>query len=120
MSSLVQPGLYGSINTDEITSNGFYNIKFISESYTLQNNTTIDGRVISAGELVVRAQYLCYMPENTNRYWKQQPLQHNIIVPTRTIIHPRLDVIIIRDVQDIAKNVLAVFKQKNNTKISYY
>ena len=32
-------------------------------------------------------------------------LRQTIIVPTRTIIHPRLDVIIIRYVQDIPKNV---------------
>ena len=32
--------------------------KFISEAYTLQNNTKIYGQVISAGELVVKAQYL--------------------------------------------------------------
>ena len=41
------------------------------------------------------------MQENTNWYWKQQPLQHTIMVPKRTILHPRLDVIIIRYVQDI-------------------
>ena len=45
------------------------------------------------------------MQENTNWYWKQQPLQQTIIVPTRTILHPRLDVITIRYVQDIPKNV---------------
>ena len=45
------------------------------------------------------------MQENTNWYWKQQPLQQTIIVPTRTILHPRLDVIIIRYVQDIPKNL---------------
>ena len=40
----------------------------------LQSNTTIDVQVISDGELVVKAQYLCYMQENTNWYWKHQPL----------------------------------------------
>ena len=77
----------------------------ISEAYTLQNNTTVDGRVIYAGGLVSKAQYLCSMQENTNWYCKQQPLKHNIIVPTRTILHPRLNVIIIRYSQDIPKNV---------------
>ena len=45
------------------------------------------------------------MQENTNWYCKQHSLQQTIIVPTRKIIHPRLDVVIIRDVQDISKNV---------------
>ena len=45
------------------------------------------------------------MQENINWYWKQQPLQHTIVVPTRTILHPCLDVIIIRYLQDIPKNL---------------
>ena len=49
MASLVQSGMYVAINTDDTTKNGFYVIQFISEAYTLQNNTTIDGQVISAG-----------------------------------------------------------------------
>ena len=47
MASLVQSGMYGDINTDKTTKNGFYIIQFISEAYTLQNNTTIDRQVIS-------------------------------------------------------------------------
>ena len=62
MASLIQSGINGSVNTAGNTSNGFYVIQFISESYTLQNNTKIDVQVISAGELVVKAKYLCSMP----------------------------------------------------------
>ena len=98
MASLFQSGMYGAINIDDTTTYELDVIPFISEAYTLQNNTKIDGHVISAGELVVKSQYLCYMKENTNWYWKQQPLQETIIVPTRTILHPRLDVIIITDI----------------------
>ena len=58
MASLVQSGMYGEINTDDTISNGLYVITFFSEAYMLQNNTTIDGKVISASELVVKAQYL--------------------------------------------------------------
>ena len=68
MASLVQLGIYGTFNTSENTTNGLYVVQFISEEYTLQNNTTIDGHVISAGELVVKAKYLCFMQENTNWY----------------------------------------------------
>ena len=59
MASLVQSGMYGAINTDDNKKKKIYVIQFISEAYTLQNNTTIDGQVISAGGLVVKAQYLC-------------------------------------------------------------
>ena len=97
--------MYGDINTDDTTTNRFYVIQFIAEEYMLQNNTTIDGQVISAGELVVREKYLCSMQDNTNWYWKEQPLQQNIIVPTRTIILPILYFITIIYVQDIPKNL---------------
>ena len=56
--SLVQLGMYDTINTDDTTTNRFCVIQFLSEAYTLQNNTTIYGHVIYAGGLVVKAQYL--------------------------------------------------------------
>ena len=116
VASLVQSGMYGAINTDDTTTNGFNMIQFISEAYTLQNDTTIYGQVISAGELVVKSQYLFSMQEKTNWYWKQQPLQQNIMVQTLTIIHVRLDVITIRDVQDIPENVCNRIQTKNPNK----
>ena len=54
------------------------------------------------------------MQENTNWYWKQQPLQYHIIVSTRTAINPRLDVIIIRYVQDTPKNLCSRNKAKKS------
>ena len=58
IASLVQYGKYVTINTSDTTTNIFYVIKFISEAYTLQNNTTIDGKFIYADSLVVKAEYL--------------------------------------------------------------
>ena len=75
--------------------------------------TTIYGQVISSGELAVKAQYLCYTKENTTWYWKQQPLQYNIIFITRIILHPCLDVTTIRYVQDIPNNVCNRIQAKN-------
>ena len=71
MASLVESGKYGSINTTDTTTNGFYVIMFTSEAYTLQDNTKIYGQIITAGELVVKAQYLCSMQLDTNWYWNQ-------------------------------------------------
>ena len=105
MAPLVQPGMYGAINTADNTSNLLYVIQLISEAYMLQKTVTIYGKVISAHELVVRAQYLCSLQENTNIYWKQQPLQQTIIVPTQTIIHPHLHIIIIRYLKYIPNNL---------------
>ena len=105
MASLVKSGMYGAINTDDTTTNRFYVIQFISEAYTIQNNATIDGQIISAGELVIKEKYLCSMQENYNWYWKQQPLKQTIIVSTYAILHPRLDIVRIKYVQDIPNNL---------------
>ena len=54
MALLVESGKYGSINTTDTENNGFYVIMFTSEAYTIQDNTTIYGKNITAGELVVK------------------------------------------------------------------
>ena len=76
---------------------------FRTGAYTLQENTTIDGQIITAGELVVKAKYLCYVQVDTNWYWNQQPKHHVIIVTTRTILHPQLEVDVITDFHAIPK-----------------
>ena len=45
ISPLFPPGKYGSMNTSDTKTNEFYVIKFISQEYMLQNNTTIDGKI---------------------------------------------------------------------------
>ena len=70
---------------------------FTSAAYTLQENTTIDRKITTAGELVVKAQYLCSMQVETNWYCNRQPKHHVITVTTRTILHPQLEVDAITD-----------------------
>ena len=78
---------------------------FTSEAYTLQYNTKTDGKIITTGELVVEAQYLCSIQVETNCYWNQHPQQHVITVPTRTIIHPQLEANAVTDLHDIPRSV---------------
>ena len=55
-------------------------------------NQIFYGHIITAGELVVKAKYLCSMQIDTNWYCNQQPKHHVITVPTRKILHPQLEV----------------------------
>ena len=57
-SYFLQSDKYGVIDTSDIPTNVYHVIKFISEAYTLQNNNTIDGQIITAGELVVKGKYI--------------------------------------------------------------
>ena len=90
MASLVESDKYGAIKITDTLTNGFYVIMFTSKSYTLHENTTIYGKIITAGELIVKAQYICSMQVDTNWCWNQKPKQHFITVPTCTILHPQL------------------------------
>ena len=55
---------------------------FTSGAYTLQDNKTIYGQIITAGELVVKSQYICSMQVDTNLYWNKQPKHHAITLTT--------------------------------------
>ena len=78
---------------------------FTSGAYTLQGNTSIDGQIITAGELVVKEKYLCSMKIDTNWYWNQQPKNNVITVPTRTILNTQLEVNVITDFHSIPTSV---------------
>ena len=86
---------------------------FTSEAYILQDNTTIYGKIITAGKLVVKSQYLCSMQVETNWYWNQHPQKHIITFPTRTIIHPRIEVNTVTYFNDIQKSVCNRIQEKN-------
>ena len=112
VASLVESGKYGAINTTDTSTNVFYIIMFTSGAYTLQENTTIDGQIITDGELVVKAQYLCSIKKYTNWYYNQQLKHHVITVPTRTILHPQLEVNAVIDFHSILKNVCTRTQEK--------
>ena len=92
---------------------------FTSEAYTLQYTTTIDGQNITSGKLVVKAQYLCSIKVDPNWYLDTHPQQHVITVPTRTILHPRLEVNAITDFHDIPKIVCNRTQAKIHIKTAY-
>ena len=113
MALLVESGKYGYINTTDTATNGFYVIMFTSEVYTLQDNTTIDGQIITACKFVVKAQCLSSMQVDTNWYWYPHPRQHVVTVPTRKIIHPQLEVNAVTDFHCIPKSVCNRKQEKN-------
>ena len=53
MASLVKYSKDGAINRTDTSKMGYYVIKFVSEAYTLQYETTFHGQIISSIELVV-------------------------------------------------------------------
>ena len=105
MASFVESGKYGAINTTVTATNGVYIIVFTSEAYTLQDNTTIDGQIITAAELFVKAKYICSVQVDTNWYWNQHPQKHFITVTTCIILHPLPEVNSVTYFHEIPKSV---------------
>ena len=120
MASLFESDKYVAINTTDTSTNGFYVIMFTSGAYTLQENTTIDGQIITAGELVVKARYTCSMQVDTNWYWNQKPKHNLITVTTRTILHPQLEVDTITDFHAIPTSICSRTQAKKPSQGSLY
>ena len=120
MTSLVESVKYGAINTTYTSTNGFYVIMFTSGAYTLQENTKIDGQIITAEELVVNEKYLCSMQVDTNWYENQQSKHHVITVPTLTILHPQLEGDAIKDFHSILTSVCSRTQAKKPSQGSLY
>ena len=91
MDAFVETDKYDSINTTYKTTTGYNLIKFISETYTLQEETTCNGQISPAGDLFVKYQNMKYMQDNRNWYSEQSSQQKNMNLPTPTIVHPCLD-----------------------------
>ena len=58
---------YGAIDTDDSSCHGYYIIKFYSSPYTLQSDLSIDGQVISSGEMICEGTY--FSPININSHY---------------------------------------------------
>ena len=62
---------------------------------------TANKKVTNAGEIIVNVVYLIMMKANTNWYWENNGNKYSVIIETRTIVHPCLDVANIKDVSDL-------------------
>ena len=51
---MVQTYQYCAINTTDTDTTGYYVIKFMPETYTLQEETIYNGKISTAGELVIK------------------------------------------------------------------
>ena len=103
MAALVKSGNYGAINEIDMTTIVYYVIKFLSWAYTLQEDKICDGKISTSDELVFREQYINCIKDINKFYWEQTQQQQNIIVPTRRIVHPCLDIIILTEVKQTPK-----------------
>ena len=52
MSLIIMEGKYGIIDTDDSLCHHYYIINFYSSPYNLQPELSIDGQVISSGEML--------------------------------------------------------------------
>ena len=75
--SLIRMGVkYGAIDTEDYSCHGYYIIKFYSYPYTIQEELSIDGQVISSGKIVCEGTY--FFPINIISYYYVLPKTKSI------------------------------------------
>ena len=67
MSLIIIEGKYGAIDTDDYLCHGYYIINFPSSPYTLQEDFSIYGQVISPEKIVCERTY--FFPININFHY---------------------------------------------------
>ena len=110
MASLAQLCKYGAINEADPITMGYYGIKYLSEPYTFQEDQTTAEKVSKEGETLVKDEYLSLMKPKTNWYWQQHGKNQSVIISTRTIVSPCLEVSFIKNSADIT----SIICNKNN------
>ena len=68
MAALVQTGKHGANKTSDTTTMVYYLIKYVSEATPYKGEKMCDRQISTPGELVVKAQYINCMPDNTKWY----------------------------------------------------
>ena len=64
---IIMEGKYGATDDDHSSCHGYYIIKISSSQYTFQADLSIDGQVISSGEMVCEGTY--FFPININSHY---------------------------------------------------
>ena len=88
------------MNTTYPTTKGYYIVHCVSNDFILKEEIANIGQVIKAGELSFRYIYLVNMKPNPRWYWKQVKHQQILIVSAYTILHPCLEVSVVKDVEN--------------------
>ena len=69
---IIIEGKYGTIDTDDSSCQGYYITKVSSSPYTLQEDLSIDGHVISSSEIVCEVTYFFQININSHYYVLQK------------------------------------------------
>ena len=90
MVHLVNNKQFGAIHTEDPKTDGYYIVQFISDPYTLQEDTVEDGVTIANGVLVCDARY--FSPVQLGDCWYTLPKDGDIetTVLLRTVIKANL------------------------------
>ena len=67
MASLVKTGRYGAINALDTTATGYYDVKYLSNAFKLQEDINTHGHTVKNGELVVKSEQLSIMKKQKMR-----------------------------------------------------
>ena len=106
---IILEGHYGAIDSDDYRYNGYYIIRFSSCLYTLQADLSIDGQVISSGQMICEGNYFS-VNINDHCYVLQKNKPITFFSSIMTIINGNVNVICY-DLKDIVLPSLQYMSQ---------
>ena len=98
MDALVKKMQYGTINKTDSRKMGYYVINFFSEAYTLQEDTTCDEKIITAGELFFRSKYLICMKYKQSDNGKKKRNKKMLLYQHEKIVHQCMNIMSLTEV----------------------
>ena len=110
-------GKYVAIYADDSICHGCYIINYSSSPYTLQEDLTIYGKVISSCEMVREGNYFFPININSHYYVLQRTKSINIIFSLRKIINGNVN-IICYDYKDVVTQCLRYISQNDYNNFS--
>ena len=84
---------YSVIYTDDSSYHDYHITKFYSSPYTLQSDLSMDGQVITSGEILCEGTYIFPININSHYYVLQRTKYMNTIVSLSTTINGNFNVI---------------------------
>ena len=92
ISLIIMEGNYGAIDADGYKFHGYYNIKYSSSPFILQAGLSVDGQVISSGEMVCEGTYFS-INIKFHCSFSQNNKSNNKILSLRSIINGNVNLI---------------------------
>ena len=116
LASTITENSYGSVNTDDPQTEGFYIVMFTSEPYSLQEEINVHGDIINCGTLVCDAKYCSPAQINSRWYVHLSDEGNETTIQVSKILTTQLSVEVVSDTSHLDRSVKTITQSELSIK----